>query len=172
MTEHKLGPRAGNRPLKKSVLTLLLIGLATVPSVATVGLWMIAPRVKEGELPVSYQFLGVAGSEYYAQPAEAREPLDDPRLQITNIGLGPISNFNVVINYSHEIRDPHLVLAPQESVTFRLKRFYNRAGIPFVPELSPVKHVRIFAKQADQSRASIHQAVDLPTAPSSGANRP
>ena len=172
MTEAKLGPRAGNRPMKKSVLTLLLIALATVPSLATVGLWMAAPRVKEGALPVSYKFIGVPTSEYYARPADSREPLDDPRLEITNIGNGPISNFNVVLNKSHEIRDPQLVLEPQQSVTYRLKRFYSRAGIPFVPELGPVTHVRIFAKQADQSRASIHQAVALQDGSASETNRP
>jgi hypothetical protein len=172
MTEHKLGPRAGNRPLKKSVLTLLLVGLAIVPSAATVGLWMTAPRVKEGELPVSYQFLGVAGPGYYAQPADSREPLDDPRLEITNIGDGPISNFNVILNGSHEIRDPHLVLEPQQSITYRLKRFYSRAGIPFVPELNPVTRVRIFAKQADQSRASLTHTVESPNSGAGETNRP
>jgi hypothetical protein len=172
MPEQKLGPRAGNRPLNKSVLTVLLVALATVPSVATVGLWMSAPRVKEGELTVAYQFLGLGDRDYYAQPAESRDPLDDPRLQIKNVGSGPISNFNVVLNRTYEIRDPHLVLEPQQSITYRLKRFYNRAGIPFVPELSPIKHVRIFAKQADQSRASIHQAVELSDGESSASNLP
>ena len=160
----KLGPRAGNRPLNKSVLTLLLIALAIVPSAATIGLWMTAPRVKEGALPVTYEFLGMANADYYSLPAESREPLDDPRLVIKNISEGPISNFNVVLNKSHEIRDPHLVLEPEQSITYRLKRFYSRAGIPFVPELNPVTHVRIFAKQADQSRASLHQPVTLPGA--------
>lgn len=172
MTEEKLGPRAGNRPLKKWVLTLLLIGLATIPSLATIGLWMTAPRVKEGELPVTYAFYGVGDDGYYAQPAESRDPLDDPRLQITNVGTEAISNFNVVLNYAHEIRDPHLVLEPQQSVTFRLRRFYNRAGIPFVPELSPIRHIRIFAKQADQSRASIHQEVHTEKATAQASKRP
>ncbi|MBL8891732.1 MAG: hypothetical protein JNL67_17260 [Planctomycetaceae bacterium] len=172
MTEEKLGPRAGNRPLKKWVLTLLLVGLATVPSLATVGLWMTAPRVKEGELPVAYMFYDVGDEQFYAQPAESREPLDDPRLQITNVGAKAISNFNVVLNHAHEIRDPHLVLEPQQSVTYRLRRFYNRAGIPFVPELNPIKHIRIFAKQADQSRASIHQEVLAEKTTAQGSNRP
>lgn len=172
MTEEKLGPRAGNRPLKKWVLTLLLIGLATIPTVATIGLWMTAPRVKEGELPVAYMFYGVGDDGYYALPAESREPLDDPRLQITNVGAAAISNFNVVLNHMHEIRDPHLVLEPQQSVTFRLRRFYNRAGIPFVPELNPVRHIRIFAKQADQSRASIHQEVHAEKVVAQESKRP
>lgn len=158
----KLGPRAGNRPLPKTTLTALLIALAIVPTAATLGLRAIAPPVSEGQLPVSYAILGIPSAEtYYKTPAESRDPLDDPRLEIVNLGELPISNFNVIVNYSHEIRDPKLELQPGESVVFRLKRFYSRAGIPFVPELSPVKHLRIFAKQADHTRASLH----VPIAP-------
>lgn len=159
MSTAKLGPNAGNPRLSKTTLTYLLVALAIVPSAATIGLRLMTPGVKEGELPVTYRLLGMAGPDYYTLPAETRPPLDDPRLQITNTGDGPLTQLNVILNYSHEIRDPHLVLAPNQSVVYRLKRFYNRAGIPFVPELSPIKHLRIFAKQDDLSRASIHVPV-------------
>jgi hypothetical protein len=163
MSQPKLGPRAGNQPLSKVTLTYLLIGLAIVPSAATVGLWAISPRVKEGQLPVKIRFLGMPDDpQYYAQPAEARDPLDDPRLEISNVGPAMISNLNVIVNHSHEIRDPKLILEPGETIVYRLKRFYNRAGIPFVPELNPVKHLRVFAKQADQTRASLHRAIAIP----------
>jgi hypothetical protein len=159
MSTAKLGPNAGNPRLSKTTLTYLLVALAIVPSAATIGLRLMTPGVKEGQLPVTYRLLGMAGPDYYQLPAETRPPLDDPRLQITNTGDGPLTQLNVILNYSHEIRDPHLVLAPNQSVVYRLKRFYNRAGIPFVPELSPIKHLRIFAKQDDLSRASLHVPV-------------
>jgi len=161
MSTAKLGPNAGNPRLSKTTLTYLLVALAIVPSAATIGLRLMTPGVKEGELPVTYRLLGMAGPDYYALSAETRPPLDDPRLQITNTGDGPLTQLNVILNYSHEIRDPHLVLAPNQSVVYRLKRFYNRAGIPFVPELSPIKHLRIFAKQDDLSRASVHVPVTM-----------
>ncbi len=161
MPTAKLGPNAGNPRLSKTTLTCLLVALAIVPSAATIGLRLMTPGVKEGELPVSYRLLGMAGPDYYALSAETRPPLDDPRLQITNTGDGPLTQLNVILNYSHEIRDPHLVLAPNQSVVYRLKRFYNRAGIPFVPELSPIKHLRIFAKQDDLSRASVHVPITM-----------
>jgi len=162
MNEPKLGPRAGNRTLSKVTLTYLLVGLAVIPSAVTVGLWSISPRVKEGQLPVEILFLGMPSDpQYYAQPAETRDPLDDPRLEISNLGGAMLANFNVIVNHSHEIRDPQLVLEPGETIVYRLKRFYNRAGIPFVPELSPVKHLRVFAKQADQTRASLHRTIAI-----------
>ncbi len=160
MNQQKLGPRAGNRTLSKQTLTFLLIGLAVIPSVVTVGLWYTAPRVKEGDLPVSFEVLGMpVDGQYYQLPAESREPLEDPRIEIRNDGDGPLKNFNLMINHSHEIRDPQLILEPGETMVFRLRRFYNRAGIPFVPELGPVTHLRVFAKQPDQSRASLDRKI-------------
>jgi hypothetical protein len=156
----KFGPRAGNPALSNRSLTFLLIALAVVPSLATVGIWSISPRVGEGALPTAFLISGMPSDpNYYAAPAEVRHPLDDAKIEIRNTGPLTLSQINVIINHSHEIRDPHKLLEPGESVVYRFNRFYNRAGFTFHPELSPVKHLRIFAKQGDRSRASFNREI-------------
>lgn len=150
----------GNPTLKKWQLTVLLLALAIVPSGATIGLWMILPEVQAGKLPVEFKIAGVPDPAYYQTAAEKRPPLDDPRIIITNRSSQDWDNLNVVINRGHEIRDPAVTLAPNKSVVYRLNMFYNRSGVTFQPELSPVYSLRIFARVGKDTRQSIDLSIE------------
>lgn len=154
-----LGPRGGNPPLTRWQLTWLLFALALVPSVATVGMYLLMPGVQEGELAVEYQISGVPTADYFQLPAEKRPPLSDARITITNRGQRTWDVLNIVINKGYEIRDPESELPPGESKAYQLDQFYNRSGFTFHPELSPVTHLRFFARVGKTSRQSYQTSI-------------
>jgi len=158
----KFGPRGTNPTLSKVQLTLMLMMIGIVPSVLTVGLFFILPQVSEGQLPVEFVINGVpTDPSYYELPAEKRPPLQDAKVSIKNMGDMTWTQINVVINRGYEIRDPHKTVKPGETVTYRFDKFYDRSGFTFEPELSPIRHLRIFARQADENRASIHRDISV-----------
>lgn len=157
-TQKPLGPNAGNPTLSRFQLTLLLLALAIVPSSVTVGMWYLMPGTEEGRLPVEFQIANVPGAAYYQQPAEKRDPLEDARVVITNRSDSTWDVLNIVVNKGYEIRDPETILEPGHSVDYHLDKFYNRSGFVFEPELSPVTHIRIFARIDKTHR----QSVDMP----------
>lgn len=151
----RLGPHAGNPTLKRWQLTILLIALAVVPSVATVGIWSLMPGVQEGKLPVEYEILGMPQSDYYQLPATQRPPLENARIVITNRSDKGWDLMNVRINSGFEVRDTQSKLGPGESKEYQFSKFYDRAGFTFDPELSPITRLRIFARVDKTTRQSI-----------------
>lgn len=158
--ELSTAPRLGNPKLSRWQLTSLLILLAIVPTALTVGLWMILPKVSEGKLPVEFTISGMpAEMTYYDLPTEQRPPLNDAKIEITNRSNIDWTQLNVMINRGYEVRDPSRVVKPGETVVYRFDKFYNRSGFTFDPELAPISHLRIFARQINYTRASIHQDI-------------
>lgn len=151
----RLGPHAGNPTLKRWQLTILLIALAVVPSVATVGIWSLMPGVQEGQLPVEYQILGMPNADYYQLPATQRPPLEEARIVITNRSDKGWDLMNVRINSGFEVRDTQSKLGPGESKEYDFSKFYDRAGFTFDPELSPITRLRVFARVDKTTRQSI-----------------
>lgn len=156
MNQNKtVGPVSRNPRLSPRNLTILLLLLAAVPSIATVGMFYMVPGTQEGQLPVRFAIQGLPGPEHYQKPAKDRQLIIRPMFVVKNISDQPWRNLYIELNGRFEKRDMKAVVQPGEIVSYDLHVFYEkRTSVRFAPEHQPVESVRIFAKVGKSSRES------------------
>lgn len=147
--------------MSSTTLTIMLAMMCMVPAVTIFALWKIMPPVKEGELEVVVNRVGVPTEiEYYLEPIGEREDVSQASLSIKNDSDTDWSHIVVKVNHHYDVKDPGPI-APGEERSYLLSRFISRTGARFDLRQLPLRHVRLFAKQLDRgNRAS--KDVDYP----------
>ena len=138
-------------------LTILLCFMCVVPVVTIAWLWSVMPPVFEGQLNADVSIVGAPPMDYYNRRLHERPPIQNVKVLVKNRGPEAWTNINVRVNKLYQIYEYRVLTEPGTVTEYDLTRFIFRNGAGFDIRFNPVKHVEIYARLPDGSRATFEK---------------
>lgn len=146
--------------ISRNTLTIMLALMCTVPGVTILALWYLMPPVSEGTLEVDVTRVGVPEIEYYLIDISERADVSEAAIIIKNVSDQEWTHTNIQVNKHYQVYDLDPI-PPGAEREYLLNRFLSRTGARFDLRQLPLRHIRLYARQADKGdRATLD--IDYP----------
>jgi hypothetical protein len=150
-SEQKKSPQLSQRSL-----TIMLLGMCTIPVITIFVLWQFLPPVFEGKLEANVYAEGLPGEEFYQVEYYERPEFKGGFIVLENKSDQDWTHLNIQINGHYQIYDKDPIPAHGER-RYELSRFLNRSGARFSLQYNELERVRVYARRPTKDRATYYQ---------------